>query len=60
MASSVEFRGALDEGCGEAEFAAEDGFAGGHFAVVGFVVFAGEVEEAVEEEDADFVAREWP
>jgi len=31
------------------------GFAGGHFAVVGLVVFAGEVEEAVEDEDFDFV-----
>jgi hypothetical protein len=50
-------RGALDEGGGETEFAAEGGFAGGHFAVVGFVVLAGEVEEAVEEEDANFVAQ---
>ena len=37
------------------ELATEGGFAGGHFAVVSFVVFAGEVEEAVEDEDFDFV-----
>jgi hypothetical protein len=48
-------RGAFDEGGGEAEFAAEGGLAGGHFAVVGFVVFAGKVEQAVEDEDFDFV-----
>ncbi len=49
--------GAFDESRREIEFAAEEGFAGGHFAVVGFVIFAGEVEEAVEEQDADFVAQ---
>jgi hypothetical protein len=49
--------GAFDEGGGEAELAAEGGFAGGHFAVVGFVVFAGEVEEAVEDENFDFVGQ---
>jgi hypothetical protein len=38
------------------EFAAEVGFAGGHFAFVGFVVFTGEVEETVEDEDFYFVA----
>ena len=50
----------LDEGGGEAEFAAEGGFAGGHFAVVGLVVFAGEVEEAVEEKDFISSGRVWP
>jgi hypothetical protein len=49
--------GAFDEGGGQAEVAAEGGFAGGHFAVVGFVVFAGEVEEAVEEEDFCFLGK---
>jgi hypothetical protein len=47
--------GAFDEGGGETEFVAEGGFAGGHFAIVGFVIFAGEVEEAVEDEDFDLV-----
>ena len=42
------------------EFAAEGGFASGHFAVVCFVVFAGEVEEAVEDEDFDWrMSRGW-
>jgi hypothetical protein len=50
-------RGAFNEGGGETKFAAKSGFAGRHFAVVGFVVLAGEVEEAVEEEDANFVAQ---
>ena len=46
--------GAGDEGVGEAELGAEDGFPGGHFAGIGFVVEAGEVQEAVEEENAEF------
>jgi hypothetical protein len=45
-----------DERGGEAEFGAELGFAVGHFAVVDLVVEAGEVKQAVEEEDADLVA----
>jgi hypothetical protein len=36
---------------------AEGGFASGHFALVCLVVFAGEVEEAVEDEDFYFVLR---
>ena len=47
----------FDEGGGETEFAAEFRFAGGHLAVVGFVVFSGEMQEAVEEEDANFIAQ---
>ena len=39
------------------ELAAESGFSGGHFSFVGFVVFASEMEEAVEDEDFDFVLR---
>ena len=38
------------------ELGAEGGFAGGHLAFVGLVVFAGDVEEAVEDEDFDLVA----
>jgi hypothetical protein len=45
----------VDKSDGEFEGLAELGFAGGHFAGVDFVVHPGEVEEAVEEEDADFV-----
>jgi hypothetical protein len=51
------FFDSVDEGVGEAEFAAEGGFAGGHLAVVGLVVKAGEVEETVEEEDSYLVAQ---
>ena len=43
-----------DESVWEAEFGAEVGFARGHLARVGLVVEACEVEEAVEEEDAEF------
>jgi hypothetical protein len=42
---------ALDETGGQAEGSAELGFASGHLAGVGLMVFAGEVEEAVEQED---------
>ena len=45
---------AFDEAVGEFEFAAEFSFAGGHLALVGLVVFAGEVEQAVEDEDLYF------
>ena len=45
------------KGVGEAEFAAEGGFAGGHLSVVGLVIEAGEVEETVEEEDSYLVAQ---
>lgn len=48
-------RGAFDEGGGKAEVAAESCFPDSHFSVVGLVVFAGEMEEAVEEEDFYFV-----
>ena len=54
---SRECGGAFDESVGEFEFGAERGFAGGHLSVVGFVIEAGEVEEAVEEEDSYFVAQ---
>ncbi len=50
---------AFDEAVGEPEFAAEFGFAGGHLAFVGLVVFAGEVEEAVEDEDLYFGVEGW-
>ena len=43
----------VDQADGELEFGAEFGFAGGHLAGVGLVVEAGEVEQAVEEQDAD-------
>jgi hypothetical protein len=45
-----------DERGGEAEVGTELGFAVGHLAAVGLVVEAGEVKQAVEEEDADLVA----
>ena len=47
----------FDEGGRETEFAAEFRFAGGHLAVVVFVVFSGEMQEAVKEEDANFIAQ---
>ena len=46
--------GAFDEALGEAEACAELLFAAGHFAVVGFVVVAGEMEETMEDEDLQF------
>ena len=49
-------RGAFDESGGKTEVAAECGFLSGHFAVVGLVVLAGEMEETVEEENFYFVA----
>ena len=45
--------GAVDEAYGELERLAKLGLAGGHFAGVDFVVHAGEVQETVEEEDAE-------
>jgi hypothetical protein len=47
-------RCAFDETVRKIEFAAEFDFAGCHFALVGLVVFAGQVEEAVEDEDLYF------
>jgi hypothetical protein len=44
----------VDEAAGEFELGAEGGFASGHLSVIDFMVLAGEVEETVEEEDADF------
>ena len=43
--------GAFDKSGGEVELTAEGGLAGGHFSVVGLVVFSGEMEKAMEEED---------
>ena len=46
--------GAFDEALRETETGAEKAFAAGHLACVGFMVIAGEMEEAVEDEDFDF------
>jgi hypothetical protein len=49
----LRVRGAGDEGGREFEGGAESCFAGSHLAVVGLVVQAGEVKQAVEDEDAE-------
>ena len=51
---ALGFVGAFYQSLGEAEAGAEFLFAAGHLAGVGFVVVAGEVEEAVEDEDLQF------
>ncbi len=45
---------AFDEALGQAKLGAEKTFAAGHLAGVGFVIVAGEVEQAVQDEDLDF------
>jgi len=44
---------ALDEALRQAELGAEKKFTAGHLASVGFVVMAGEMKEAVEDENFD-------
>jgi len=45
---------AFDETLREAQLCAEESFAAGHLAGVGFVIVTGEVEQAVEDEDLNF------
>ena len=44
---------AFDEALREVEAGAEQPFAAGHFAVVGFVVMTGEMKQSVKNEDFD-------
>ena len=45
---------ALDEALRQVEFGAEQAFAAGHLAFVGFVVVTGEMEQTVKNENFDF------
>jgi hypothetical protein len=45
---------AFDETLRQVEFGAEEAFAAGHLASVGFVVVTGEMEQAMENENFDF------
>ena len=51
---------AFDQSDGQTQFAAQFALAGGHLAVVGLVVQAGEMQQPMQQEDADLIAQRVP